>query len=237
MSRRLRIAMLDSGVFADHPHVQRPLAGGITITPSGEHDGFQDRLGHGTAVCALLQQMAPDADILAVKIFDTRLATSLPIVLRAIDWCLAQQVDVINLSLGTANQDHLPRFTEAIERTQRAGAVVVSAYQVGNTLMLPGSLSPVIGVVEDPACARESIRFLSNPTPHIAACPYPLDIPGVPRERNIHGVSFAVAHVTARIANLWHASGASSHWLTQLAGDTAALTVSQSIETAADRSL
>jgi hypothetical protein len=209
--------MLDSGVFADHPHIQRPLAGGITITPTGEQEGFQDRLGHGTAVCALLQQMAPDADIFAVKIFDTRLATSLPIVLRAIAWCLAHQADIINLSLGTANQDHLPRFTEAIERAQRAGVVVVSAYKVDTKLMLPGSLSPVIGVVEDPACARESIRVVPDPTPHLAACPYPLDIPGVPRERNIHGVSFAVAHVTARIANLWHASGSCDDWLIQFA--------------------
>jgi len=224
--------MLDSGVFADHPHIQRPLIGGITITPSGEQEGFQDRLGHGTAVCALLQQMAPDADILAVKIFDTRLATSLPIVLRAIDWCLAQQIDIINLSLGTANQDHLPHVTEAIERTQRAGIVVVSAYRVDHTLMLPGSLSSVIGVVEEPSCTRESIHFVSDPTPHVAACPYPLDIPGVPRERNIHGVSFAVAHVTARIANRWHASGASNNWLTQLADDTPTLTESLSADTA-----
>ncbi len=230
MSRRLRIAMLDSGVFADHPHIQRPLVGGTTITASGEQEGFQDRLGHGTAVGALLQQMAPNADILAVKIFDTRLATSLPIVLRAIDWCLAQHIDIINLSLGTANQDHLPRFTEALERTQRAGIVVVSAYQVNDALMLPGSLSPVIGVVGDPTCARESIRLLSDPTPHIAACPYPLDIPGVPRERNIHGVSFAVAHVTARLANLWHASGCCDDWLTPLA-DLAAVDQPQPVDT------
>jgi hypothetical protein len=32
------------------------------------------------------------------------------------------------------------------------------------------------------------------------APPFPRDIPGVPRERNLKGVSFAVARVSARIA-------------------------------------
>ncbi len=77
MSSRLRIATLDSGVFANHPHIQRPVLGGVTITAEGQTEGFQDILGHGTAVCALLQKMAPDADIFSVKIFDSRLATSI----------------------------------------------------------------------------------------------------------------------------------------------------------------
>ena len=223
MSSRLRIAMLDSGVFANHPHIQRPVVGGVTITPEGEAEGFQDTLGHGTAVCALLQKMAPDADILAVKIFDSRLATSLPIVLRAIHWCLQQRIDIINLSLGTSNRDHLPHFTSAIEQARENKTLMVSAYHANGTPLLPGSIPSVIGVTEDPSCPREFTRFVESPTPHAAACPYPLDIHGVPRERNLHGVSFAVAHVTAHIARLWHASGsgigASNDWLNRLAID------------------
>jgi subtilisin family serine protease len=223
MSSRLRIATLDSGVFANHPHIQRPVLGGITIKAEGQTEGFQDTLGHGTAVCALLQKMAPDADIFAVKIFDSRLATSLSIVLRAIDWCLQQRIDIINLSLGTANRDHLPHFTDAIEQATKNKTLIVSAYQANGIPMLPGSIPSVIGVTEDPNCPRESTRFVELPSPHAAACPYPLDIHGVIRERNLHGVSFAVAHVTAHIARLWHASGsgvgASTEWLSRLAID------------------
>jgi hypothetical protein len=89
--------------------------------------------------------------------------------------------------------------------------------------MLPGSLPSVIGVTEDPTCPRKSTRFIESPTSHAAACPYALDIHGVPREHNLHGVSFAVAHVTAHIARLWHASGqgscTSTDWLNRLTID------------------
>ena len=98
MNRRVRIGILDSGVHATHPHVGG-LAGGITIGPHGSAAGYEDRLGHGTAVAALIHHVNPQPELVAVKIFDSKLATSLPTVIRAIDWCLEQEIDVINLSV------------------------------------------------------------------------------------------------------------------------------------------
>jgi hypothetical protein len=39
------------------------------------------------------------------------------------------------------------------------------------------------------------------------APPFPRDIPGVPRQYNLKGVSFAVARVSARVASAWFADG------------------------------
>ena len=218
MSRRVRVAMLDSGVYTGNAHIQRGLEGGVSILPDGvERPEFQDTLGHGTAVCAVLQQMAPEADLYSVKIFDKRLATSLPIVLRAIDWCLKQEIDIINLSLGTANEEHRPLFLAAIDRVQKSGALLVSAYAVTGTLMLPGALPRVVGVVEDATCPRETYRVICEGTTRFAACPFPLDIAGVPRERNIHGVSFAVAHISSQIAKRWHEPSPETDWVARLA--------------------
>jgi len=41
--------------------------------------------------------------LIAVKVFDRTLATNRDTVIRAIDWCLQNEIDIINLSLGTAN--------------------------------------------------------------------------------------------------------------------------------------
>lgn len=202
MSAPVRIAMLDSGVYTGNAHIERPVRGGITFSVEGEQEGFEDTLGHGTAVCALLQKMAPDADLFAVKVFDKRLATTASNVLRAIDWCVRKKIHVINLSLGTSNVEHRPLFLAAVERVRASGATLVSAFEVNGTPMLPGSLPGVIGVVEDADCPRETVRVLHDGPPRIAACPYPLDIAGVPRERNLRGVSFAVAHVSAHVARL-----------------------------------
>jgi Subtilase family len=179
----VKVAIIDSGIHLDHPHVGR-VAGGVGII-SGD---FLDRLGHGTAVAGAIREKAPDAEIYAVKVFDTRLSANIDVILRALEWCIAHQMDLINLSLGTANQAHRERF----ERTLAPGSRVVSAAH-----LLPGSLPNVIGVAPDEDCPRDEYRYRDGV---YYASPYPRSIPGVPVERNLHGASFAVANMTGLLA-------------------------------------
>ena len=48
--RGVRVAVIDSGVHARHPHISG-VSGGVSIGPEGviEQDSYVDRLGHGTA--------------------------------------------------------------------------------------------------------------------------------------------------------------------------------------------
>ena len=198
VSLTVRIGVLDSGVCRTHPHVGK-IVDGITITADGAIAGYEDTLGHGTAVAAVIHHLNPEADLVAVKIFDRKLATSLPVVIRAIDWCLEHDIQVINLSLGTLNPEHRSAFEDAVARTRQAGAVIVSALEMSGAAALPGSLAGVIGVMEaDEYQVNHRYGKLVYTAP-----PFPRDIPGVPRERNLMGVSFAVARVSAQIA-VWH---------------------------------
>jgi subtilisin family serine protease len=201
MNRPVRVGILDSGVHVAHPHVGR-IVEGITIGPDGVSSGYVDTLGHGTAVAALIHHLNPEADLAAVKIFDSKLATNLTTVIRAIDWCLEHQIDVINLSLGTLNEGHRGAFEDAIARTQKAGAVIVSALEINGKAALPGSLAGVVGVSE--SSMDEYATFERYGKIVFTAPPFPRDIPGVPRERNLRGVSFAVARVSARVAQEWN---------------------------------
>src|SRR6266576_1576182 len=102
----VRIAVIDSGVHAEHPHV-RGVAGGIAIRDDGSiFDEYVDRLGHGTAVTAAIREKAPDAEIFAIKVFWRALATDITTLVRAIDEAAARGAAVINLSLGTAEMHH-----------------------------------------------------------------------------------------------------------------------------------
>jgi hypothetical protein len=216
--------MLDSGVSENHPHITRPLQGGITISPTaGEQPGYRDMLGHGTAVCALLQEIAPDADLYAVRIFDRQLATSISVVLSAMRWCLQHEIDIINLSLGTTNDDHRRSFRGAVQDALQAGVAVVSAYEVNGVRMLPGSLPGVVGAVEEADCERDEFRVRADTSSAFGACPFPRDIDGVPRERNLRGVSFSVAHLSAAIARRWPREGVAD-WPAVLAREAAAFT-------------
>ena len=243
MTVPVRIGMIDTGVNAAHPHVGN-IAGGVTIRPDGDAmPCYEDRLGHGTAIAALLHEQAPKAQLIAVKVFDRTLATNRDSVIRAIDWCLQNEIDIINLSLGTANPAHRIQFEDAVRRIGALGKAIVSAHDVNGALALPGCLPGVIAVVPDTTCT-DVIRVLKPGEPSesakraelsasksekiiFSATPYPREIPGVPRERNLHGVSFAVAHVTAALARLWPAAHVSQDWESTLAN---ALLSLQSVE-------
>jgi subtilisin family serine protease len=195
--RGVRIAVIDSGVHAAHPHVGH-VAGGVAIDEDGrEHGDYVDRLGHGTAVAAAIREKAPDAEIYAVKVFDRSLSTRVSALVAAIDWAARHGVHLINLSLGTARAEHERALDAAVRGAAVRGAVIVAAAEDEGVRWLPGSLPGVIAVQLDATCPRDQYRAIGvNGTTVFRASGFPREIPGVPPERNLNGISFAVANMT-----------------------------------------
>src|SRR4029077_11474568 len=66
---------------------------------------------------------------------------------------------------------------------------------------LPGSLPGVIAVRVDAECPRHEYRVSGcNGSTVFLASGFPREIPGVPPERNLNGISFAVANMTGFVA-------------------------------------
>ena len=196
--RGVRVAVVDSGVHAAHPHVGS-VAGGVAIDDEGrEHDDYVDRLGHGTAVAAAIKEKAPDAELYAaVKVFDRSLSTRISTLVAAIDWSARNGMHIVNLSLGTAGIEHERALTEAIRRAAARGAVVVAAAEDAGVRWLPGSLPGVVSVRLDASCPRDQYRVTGGGGALIfCASGFPRQIPGVPPERNLNGISFAVANMS-----------------------------------------
>jgi hypothetical protein len=193
--RGLRIAVIDSGVNPSHPHIGR-IAGGVTITADSEDEDYIDRLGHGTAVMAAIQEKAPAADYFAVRIFERGLKANVDVLVRALEWCVLHQMDLINLSLGTTNPAHAERFT-----FWRNSAILVSARFAGTEPAYPGSMEGAISVEADPGIPRDhyGVRIVERQIAFLAS-PYPRPISGLPPERNLSGASFAVANMTGFVA-------------------------------------
>jgi len=195
--RGVRVAIIDSGVHASHPHVGR-IARGIAIDEHGtEHADYVDRLGHGTAVAAAIREKAPDADLLAVKVFDRALSTNVGSLVAGIDWAAKAGAHLVNLSLGTSRQAHEQALREAVDRASARGTLIVSAYEEGEARWLPGSLPGVIPVLVDYALARDQYRVADvGGRTLFRASGFAREIPGVPPDRNLHGISLAVANMT-----------------------------------------
>ncbi|MCA1583236.1 MAG: S8 family serine peptidase [Acidobacteria bacterium] len=206
--RGIRIAVIDSGVHATHPHVGG-IAGGVGIDPEGGcHDDFVDRLGHGTAVTAAIREKAPDAELWAVRIFDRELAASSTALVAGIDWALRRACHLVNLSLGTSNVVHEHLLRAAVARARADGVWIVAAGEQGGVRWLPGTLDGGVSVTLDWEQPRETCIIDETPDPagtgattfRARASGWPRPIPGVPPERNLKGLSFAVANVTGLLA-------------------------------------
>jgi subtilisin family serine protease len=214
--RGVKIAVIDSGVHAGHPHiadspVRRTLGGvvgGVAIRENGSlDDDYVDRLGHGTAVAAAIREKVPDAEIIAIKVFWNQLATDLATLIRAMDEACARRADVINLSLGTADFSHRAEMEAALLRAAASGTFTVAAVEAEGVRWLPGSLEHAVPVQLDWACPREAYRLVENGARTVlAASGYPREIPGVSRDRNLKGISFAVANATGFVARAREAS-------------------------------
>jgi subtilisin family serine protease len=179
------------------------VAGGARITSSDVDASrdYLDYLGHGTAVAGAIREKAPDAQLYAVKVFDRVLTTNIEAIIRAIEWCLENRIDVINLSLGTLNPEHREVMEMAVARATNKSLVLVAAREMSGKLSFPGCLPSVIATAEDWHLPRNSFRVDTlEDGPVFVASAYPREIPGVPKERNLNGISFAVANMSGFVA-------------------------------------
>ncbi|WP_082355830.1 S8 family serine peptidase [Novosphingobium sp. AAP83] len=203
MVEPLRIAVIDSGVHPTHPHIAADrLLPGLSLLADGTvlsgEDEALDRLGHGTAVTAAIQEQAPDALILPIRVFREGLRASARALAGAIRCAIEAQVDLINLSLGTPNAAHADVFAALADEAVAAGALIVAAREAEGAPCWPGCLPQVLGVGLDWDVPRGGPGLGADGA--VYASGYPRPIPGVPQQRNLYGISFAVAQVTGWVA-------------------------------------
>lgn len=200
--RGVTVAVVDSGVHAGHDHIAADrLAPGVMVLPDGsivEGEGvWLDQLGHGTAVTAAIQEKAPAATCVPVRVFREALKTSAAGLIAAMRWSIAREVDIVNLSLGSLNSAHRDAFAAVVEEAAAAGVVIVAAREANGAPCYPGALAGVIGVDVDWDCPRAGYHARGDgAAPVFRASGYPRPIAGVPPRRNLYGVSFAVAQVS-----------------------------------------
>ena len=194
------VGVIDSGIHSGHPHVGAVVEGAGFDQDGCVHEDIVDRLGHGTAVAAAIQDLAPAVHICPLKVFDRTLDTSVEALVAAIDWAAAHELPLVNLSLGTRDRARAVALAECHRaRANSRGTLVVAAGSDRGVDWLPGTLDldGVIRVELDWTCPRGSHTVTGSPaTPLFRTCGYPRPIPGVDPERNLKGLSFAVANVT-----------------------------------------
>lgn len=203
-----RVAVIDSGVRLDHPHLEE-VGGQVSAGPTIHEDGVvvphapvDDAIGHGTAVTAAIVDLAPASQIYVVRVFVEEFSCPFEHVLLGIDAALDWGADLINLSLGTTMPDYCRALTQRLARATESGARLVAPVSAGGFPSYPGSLEGAVAVVVDSNRTRAApeLREIDGRS-YWFASPHPRAIADVPRRSNWSGASFAVANVTGHLAS------------------------------------
>ncbi len=148
--RGVKVAVVDSGIVPDHPKVG-PVAGGVGLAmgPDGTirySDDHVDGAGHGTACAGIIRRKAPEAELYSVRIFDESLQADSRLLIAAIEWALAQGMDLINLSLGTTEVTYRDALERMCRQAADQGVLLIAAEHEEGRESYPAHLPPVIGV-------------------------------------------------------------------------------------------
>ncbi len=118
-----------------------------------------DRLGHGTAVAAVLARALPRARLIHAQVFDDRPVTSALRVAAALDWLRGRgDVDLVCLSLGLA-QDRAV-LAQAVDAAHASGLVLVAAHPARGPSPYPAAYAGVIAATGDARCGWTDLSLL-----------------------------------------------------------------------------
>ncbi len=170
--RGIGIAILDTGIYP-HPDFTRPRNRIIAFHDfvNGRHSPYDDN-GHGTFVAGVAagngyasdgeyKGVAPEADLIGVKVMDEKGSGNSSDIIAGMQWVIDNQynynIRIMSLSLGSkpSSSSRIDPLAAAVEAVWKKGIVVIAAAGNSgpklNTIATPG-ISPVIitvGAVDD----------------------------------------------------------------------------------------
>lgn len=214
MGAGINVAIMDTGIDFNHPDLKDRVKGGINLTTSNRAD-YMDRQGHGTHCAGVVAAshnnlgvvgVAPEVNLYAVKVLADSGQGALEWMIAGIDWCIANNIHVISMSLGS-NGTH-PAVHEAIKRAYAKGIILVAAAGndgtgSGDTVDFPARYPEVIAVgAVDPREAHGSFSSTGADVEISAAGVEVLSTYLRNGYARLSGTSMACPHISGAVALL-----------------------------------
>lgn len=203
----INIAVIDSGIDTSHSQINT-IAGGVKIQIDDNQtvhlsNDYSDYLGHGTACAGIIKQFTPKINLYSVKIFDNTLTANSLALVVALQWCINNKIDVVNISLGTEDAVYKTPLKKICRNAIRAGSIIIAAQNNEATESLPAILPEVIGVTGGLLHTTDNYYYRPQ---HPIECIANNSEQSVCWLNNKHvtkkGNSFAAPHITAIVTKL-----------------------------------
>lgn len=159
----MKIAIIDDGVNISDLYFEK-VEQNLIIEDSlevCERKDESNKISHGTICGAIIKKYAKEASIISIKILDeiTRKG-NVNKLCRAIEWCLENDIDIINLSNGSIYYGDFEKLRNVCNKAFDKGAYIIAAKNNNDMFTIPACLPNVLGV----KCENKSImnRYFNN---------------------------------------------------------------------------
>lgn len=208
--RGVKVAVIDSGIEADHPAIAG--TGGVhAYAEPVEREGgldyrtdpHDDSCGHGTACAGIIRTIAPDVELLSVRVLGAEMSGTGLHFAAGIHWAIEHGAQVINLSLGTTKRDFYAVLHELADTAYFKRIILVAAANNLAVASYPSLYASVISVAcqDDP----DPEHYGYNPHPPVEFSAPGIDVRVAWRGGSYvrgTGNSYAAPHITGLIARM-----------------------------------
>ena len=204
----VKVAVIDSGIDADHPAVGGGIGGYVAITdgPLGllhDTEPHGDSYGHGTACAGIIRSIASGCELYSVKVLGSRLTGRGTTFAAGIQWAIENGMDVANISMGTTKKNFFAALHNLADRAYFQNTMLITAANNMPVPSFPSLYASVISVASHEG--HDPYTFYYNPEPPVEFGAPGIDVRVAWAEGGwitATGNSFAAPHVTGIVARI-----------------------------------
>jgi len=198
----VRVCILDSGVEAGHRRIG-PVEQAYVVAEDGavREDEALDAIGHGTACAGIVRALAPECELVSVRVLGGGLRGTGPVLLAGLRFAIEQGFEVVNLSLSTAKLELARLLHDLADSAYFRRTVIVAAAHNLPVESFPWKFASVISVGSH--AGADPLEFFYNVEPPVEffARGILVDVPWKDGgEMRVSGNSFATPHVAGLAA-------------------------------------
>jgi subtilisin family serine protease len=207
--RGVRVAIVDSGVEADHPAVGGRLVRSVSVERDGDDWAVvdvpaSDVVGHGTACAGIVHALAPEAEIVSVRVLGSDNRGHGGAFATGLAWAIeASGASIVNLSLSSRSEAMFGPLHELADEAYFGNVLLVAAANNVSAASYPSLYAAVVSVaahdVPDPG------TWYYNPSPPVEFGAHGLNVDVAWRggtRMTVTGNSFAAPHIAGYAARI-----------------------------------
>ncbi|MBA3586411.1 MAG: S8 family serine peptidase [Chloroflexi bacterium] len=202
----VRVGIIDSGLENDHPQLHGRVVENVTVEIGGDEpvvvpDDAADMFGHGTACGAIIVGLAPEVELVSIRVLGADLRGKGTAFATGLEWAIDQGLQVCNLSLSSKSESLYPIFHDLADRAYFRGTALVSAANNVPAPSYPSLFSSVFSVAAH--AEPDPMRLYYNPAPPVEFGAWGVDVPIAWKDGGstvATGNSFAAPHVAGLVA-------------------------------------